>query len=180
MSILLSNKILQAAEAKIEDNLTPDNRANYLKIVVAGMKAILNGGPKSILAKLKGRQDPVHDCAVGAVNLVLILRKESKGIMPLKAMVPAGMTLMLKALDFADSIGSVKIDNDALVRATHIFTNHLMAAFRITPTMIQTAMQRTHALMQDPQKMAAIKMKAGVMKHPNAAPLPATSPSGET
>ena len=179
MSILLNNKLLQVAELKIERNLTPQNRANYMKVVVAGMNVLLRGGPKSILAKLKGRQDPVSDCAIGAVNLVLILRKESKGVMPLKAMIPAGMTLMLKALDFANSLGQVKIGNAELDRATHIFTNTLFGHFHITPPMINTAMQKVHALMADPKAMAAIRLKAGATKHPNAAPLPAASPSGE-
>lgn len=180
MSILLSNKILQAAEAKIENDLTPDNRANYLKIVVAGMKVLLNKGPNGILAKLKGRQDPINDCAVGAVNLVLILKKESKGVMPLKAMVPAAMTLMLKGLDFAEKVGDLKVDNDVLVRATHIFTNTIFQRYHITAPMLNTAMQRVHGIMSDPRKMAAINMKGGMTKHPNAAPLPASSPSGET
>ena len=136
MSILLNNKLLQVAELKIERNLTPQNRANYMKVVVAGMNVLLRGGPKSILAKLKGRQDPVSDCAIGAVNLVLILRKESKGVMPLKAMIPAGMTLMLKALDFANSLGQVKIGTAELDRATHIFTNTLFGHFNFHVSMI--------------------------------------------
>lgn len=180
MSILLSNKLLQAAEAKIENDLTPQNRDDYMKIVVAGMHFLLRGGPNGVLAKLKGRSDPVHDCALGAVNLVLILKRESKGVMPLKAMVPAGMTIMLKALDFAEKIGKVKVDNDTLVRAAHIFTNTLMQRFHITAPMLSTAMQRVHGIMSDPQKMAQINMKAGVTKHPNAAPLPAAAPSGDT
>ena len=168
MSILLQNKLLQATEAKLEGNLTPQNRDDYLKIVVAGMQAGLHGGPQSMLAKLKDAKDPINNAAVGAVNLVLILRSHAKGTMPYKAMIPAAMTLMLKALDFVDQLGVVKIDNDALVRASHIFTNTLMARFHITSPMINTAVQRVHGIMQDPQKMELIKRKAGVVQDPRA------------
>ena len=68
MSAMLTNNVLEAAEQKIESNLVPNNRANYMKIVVAGMKIGLAKGPDSMLAKLHNSKDPVNDCAKGAVN----------------------------------------------------------------------------------------------------------------
>lgn len=167
-SILLSNSILVAAEKKIEDGLTPQNKSDYLKVVVAGMHAGMAGGPKSILASLKNSHDPVTDCAKGAINLCLLLRRQSRGTMPLKAMIPAAYTLMLHALDFAAKAGMVTINNGVVVQATHYFTNHIFSVLKITPQMLQTASTNLHKITSDPAKMELINRKAGVVKSPMA------------
>jgi membrane protease subunit HflC len=43
------------------------------------------------------------------------------------------------------------------------------ARFRITPPMLQSAAARVHAITQDPVAMQAVRMKAGIVQHPNAA-----------
>lgn len=167
--------ILQAAEQKIESQLLPEIRESYLKIVVAGMKAGMAGGPDSIMAKLRGSKDPIADCAKGAIALVIILKHQSKGIMPMKAMVPAASTLMLKALSFAEQTGIVKVGNDELVRATHIFAKTFLQKLNVTPQMMSHAITKAHALTQDPVAMEQMKRTAGMVKHPDAStptPLP--------
>lgn len=175
MSILLQNRILEAAEQKIESGLTPENRANYMRIVVAGQKVGLDGGPNSILASLKDSKNPLQDCAMGAINLCLLMRKQSRGTMPLKAMVPAATTLMLQALDFADRAGILKVGNPELVRATRILTNLIFQKFNISSQMLHTAASKVHAITQDPIQMEKINREAGVVKHPLAStPTPLT------
>lgn len=166
----LSNPLLQRVEEKIESGLTPETRANYLKITVAGMHAALDKGPDGILASLKLSKDPISDAARGAVSLVLILRKQAKGIMPEKAMVYASMSLMLKALDFADRAGIVKIGQPELVRATHIWTDTIFASGGITKQGLANAAEKVHAITQNPEAMAKINMKAGIVAHPGAVP----------
>lgn len=178
----LSNPLLQQAEDKIESGLTPDNRQNYYKIVVAGQHAALDKGPNGILASLAQSKDPVSDAAKGAISLVLILRKQAHGVMPLKAAIPAAMVLMIKALDFADRSGIVKVAEPELVRATHIFTDTMFARFGISKAGLANAATKIHRLTQSPEAMAAINLKAGLTRHPNAAtptPIPpAGHPSG--
>lgn len=157
----LSNSLLQQAEDKIESQLTPENKQNYYKIVVAGQHVALDKGPNGILASLKDSKDPVADCANGAVSLVLILRKQAKGVMPLKAMVPAAMTLMLKALDFADRSGIAKVGQPELVRATHVFTDTLFQSLGITKDMLAKAGARVNQITRDPATLAKIQAKAG-------------------
>jgi hypothetical protein len=171
----LSNPLLAQAEAKIETNLAPQNRAIYMKIVVAGMRLGLQGGPNSILASLQHSQDPVTDAAKGAVSLCLIMRKDAKGVMPLKAMVPAAMTLMLKALDFVDRTKMAPIGKPELDRATQIFANTMFRAMGITRQGLNNATNKVHAIMNDPDAMAKLNLKAGITRHPMAAtptPLP--------
>lgn len=179
MSSTLSNPLLQATEQKVESNLTPETQANYQKIVVAGMAAALDRGPNSLLAQLQKSQDPIADAARGAVSLIIVLRKQAQGIMPLKAAVPAAMTLMLKALDFIDRAKIMPIGQPELVRATHIFTDTVFARFGITKAGLQNAATKIHAITQDPEQMQKIQMKAGTLRHPLAAtptPLPPGPP----
>jgi hypothetical protein len=171
----LSNPLLQATEAKIEGNLTPENRANYLKIVVAGLHIGLDKGQDGLLASLAKSKDPIADAAKGAVSLVIIMRKQAHGVMPMKAAVPAALTLMLKALDFVDRSKIAQVGNPELVRATHIFTDTMFARMGISKAGLQNAATRVHAITQDPVSMAKINLKAGFTRHPDAAtptPLP--------
>jgi hypothetical protein len=163
----LSSPILQAAEQKIEAGLDPAVKPNYDKIVVAGMAAGLQGGKDGILASLAKSDDPVRDAAKGAVSLVLILRRDAKGVMPVKAMVPAAMTLMLHALDFIARTGT-PIAEPELDRATRIFANDVLAAFHITAPMIQRATEAVKTVTQDPAKMEMIHRKLGSVVAPGA------------
>jgi len=171
----LEDSVLMQAEREIEAQLLPDNRADYLKIVVAGMRAGMHGGDKSIVAGLKNKsKDPIHDAAVGAVNLVMLLKHMSPA-MPLKAAVPAAFTLMLHALDIVDKAGIAKVGTPELIRATHVFTNQIMGVLHLTPQQLQHAAGVVQQIAADPVKMDAIGRKAGVLKHPMASemtPLP--------
>lgn len=173
----LNNPLLQQTEDKIEGNLTPETRADYMKVVVAGLHIALDKGANGFMAKLRNSQDPIGDAARGAVALVLIMRKESRGVMPMKAAIPAGMTLMLHGLDFIDRAGVAKIAEPELDNAARTYTNTMFAKLKITPGMLQHAAGRVHEITQDPAAMAKINLKAGITRHPMAA-TPTPMPGG--
>lgn len=160
----IEDSLLKATEQKIEAGLTPQNRANYQRIVVAGMAAGLQGGANSLIAGLRQSQDPVKDCAVGAINIVMLLRRQSRNTMPAEAIPPAAMTLMLQALDFAERLGLVKITKEELVRATHIFTNRLMALVHVTPQKLTELAGKVNRVTQDPTQMEQLAQRSGVVK----------------
>jgi hypothetical protein len=168
MSGTIQNQLLAQTEQHLESQLPPQTRANYDKIVLAGMHAGLEGGPKSLLASLQNSKDPIADAAKGSIALVMFLRHEAHGIMPVNAMVPAAMTLMLHALGFVDKSGMAKIGQAELARATHIFTNLMLTSFHVTPNMINHAANVVHGFTQNPVAMDAINRKIGVVRHPMA------------
>lgn len=170
-----NSALLAAAERKVESQLVPKNLTNYHKIVVAGMHLAMQGGQGGIMYQLKNSKDPIYDAASGAVGMVLMLRKQARGNMPIQAMVPAGMTLMLKALGFADRTGIAKVDQPALVRATHIFTSVLFRAFKITPQMMNTAAHRLHNMTQNPVMFHKMEIGSGAV----ALSQPAGQPAGQ-
>ncbi len=175
----LRNPMLQQIESQIEANLQPDVKDAYDKIVVAGGHlALANNG--AMLTQLAKAPDPIIGAAKGAVGLVLIMRKDARGVMPMKAAVPAAMTLFLKALDFIDRSKIAPVGNAELVRGTHALTDFLFARMGITKAGLANAAQKVHGLTQDPSAMHAIQLKAGLLKHPMSAqptPLP-PGPSG--
>lgn len=163
-----SNKVLAEAEQKIESNLLPDVHAIYMKIVVSGMKVALKNGEAGILAGLKKKANPLNDCAIGAVNLVVMLKQQAKGMMPEKAMVPASMTLMIHALDFADRAGIIKVGAEELSKATRIWANYLLKVSNVTPAMMAQAGTKVAGVMSDPTSMEALARRAGTVKDPRA------------
>lgn len=164
----MGGNVLQAAEAKIESQLTPQTHADYMRVVTAGMKLALDKGPNGILAGLAKSQDPLGDCAKGAAGLVVVMYKQSRRTMPVKALIPAAQTLMIKALQFADRTGVIKVGSPELVQATRDLMNILLKQMGITPQMMQTAAGKVHALTKDPVAVEKIKRAAGVVKDPRA------------
>lgn len=171
----LNNKVLQACLARIEEQLAPENRDNYMKIVVAGMRVALDKGPNGIAGSLLKSKDPVADAAKGAIGLVLGMREEAKGVMPMQAMIPAAMSLMLKALDICDRAGLVKVGNEEVDRATKIFTGMIMKMHKITPQMLKHATSKVNQLSEDPAALQKMRLAAGFDRHPNA-PTPTPLP----
>lgn len=164
----LSNPLLAQTEQAIEAKLTPANRVDYMKIVVAGLHIALDRGANGFLAKLKGAADPVADVAKGAVDLMMVMKKEARGVMPTDAMVPAGLVLMLHGLGFIERTG-VKIAEPELDRATQLFANNYFHRIGVTPAMLENATRKVHQIAQDPDAMNKIMLKGGMLRHPDAA-----------
>jgi len=156
----MKNDLLRQAEANMEAKIgNGPAREDYMKVVVAGMKAALAGGPQSIIGGLANNPDPVKACAVGAVSLVLHLRGISQGTMPERAMIPGAFTLMLQALDFAEQAGILKVGNAELDRATHIFANAIFQAFGISTAMLNKMGGAAGRVMEDPSMGPQIRQQ---------------------
>lgn len=155
----IENPLLKQAEQKVEASVgTGQARADYLKVVNAGMQVGLSKGPDGILAQLDKSQDPVRDCALGAVNLVFhVLPKISRGTLPERAMVPAAATLMFQALAFVDHAGIQAIGKPELDRAAHLFTNAAFQASGITMPMLDHAAGAVRRMTENPQQMAVVQ-----------------------
>lgn len=157
----IQNPLLRQAWEQLEGSLAPKTLENFNKILIAGMKAGLANGPQGILAGLRGRPDPIKDCALGAVNLVLYLRRLARGTMPVDAMVPAAQGLMLQALDFADTAGIVEVGKPELANATRILMSNIFQAFQITPDMLTRAAEQTGGVIDNPDQLAALRQQVG-------------------
>lgn len=154
--LLAENTLIKQAEQQIEQRLKAGMREPVMKLVVAGMKVAMKGGPDSPLAKLKQSENVLEDCVKGAVGLVNTLRRAAKGAAPVSALVPAAMILALQALDFAERAGVIKVTKEVLDQATELFTETILPAMGVSPAQMKQLTERTMKVANDPEKMRQI------------------------
>lgn len=153
---MLKNPLLKQAQAKIESGV--QDRDAYNRIVQAGTKVIYDKATFSELSKsIRQAQDPVTEIAEGMIGILGILYKQSRKTMPIPAMVMAGMSILLDALDFAEQAGLVKIDKAQLNKATTHYLNSLLPKFGLTPDKIDATLGQLGGTIKDPAKMAQIQ-----------------------
>ena len=155
--LLLQNTLLKQAEDRVEKTVPPAQRDNYLKIVGAGMKYALDKGPEGILASLKDSKDPVSDSVLGAIAIVGVLRNNAQGTMPIQALIPAAMALMLHALDFAEKMKLIKVTETELDNATQMFMDKIMPLLQVPKAKLDESFQQVNDILRDPDKMAQYK-----------------------
>lgn len=164
----IQSDVLQQAEQKLESQLLPQVRKDYDKIVTAGLATALHNGPNSIAAALKQSQDPITDIVKGAINIVGVLGMQSRGTMPIKAAVPACMTLIIHGLALAQKAGMIQGDAADLSKAGRLYGQMITQKFGLSTQMIQTAATNLHKLTQDPANMDKLRQAGGFTQAPNA------------
>lgn len=153
---MLKNPLLKQAQTKIESGV--QDRDAYNRILQAGTKVIYDKATFTELSKgIRQAQDPVTEIAEGMIGILGILYKQSRKTMPIPAMVMAGMSLLLDALDFAEQAGLVKIDKAQLNKATAHYLNSLLPKFGLTPDKIDATLGQLGGTIKDPAKMAQIQ-----------------------
>ena len=153
---MLKNPLLKQAQTKIESGV--QDRDAYNRIVQAGTKVIYDKATFTELSKeIRQAQDPVTEIAEGMIGILGILYKQSRKTMPIPAMVMAGVSLLLDALDFAEQAGLVKIDKAQLNKATTHYLNSLLPKFGLTPDKIDATLGQLGGTIKDPAKMAQIQ-----------------------
>lgn len=153
---MLKNPLLKQAQTKIESGV--QDRDAYNRILQAGTKVIYDKATFTELSKaIRQAQDPVTEIAEGMIGILGILYKQSRKTMPIPAMVMAGMSLLLDALDFAEQAGLVKIDKAQLNKATTHYLNSLLPKFGLTPDKIDATLGQLGGTIKDPAKMAQIQ-----------------------
>lgn len=161
MALLAENTIIRRAEEQILQRLKEGMREPVMKLVNAGMKLAMDGGPKSIIAQLRDSKDVLHDCVKGAIGLVNVLRKSAKGSVSTGALVPAAMILALQGLDFAERLKLIKVTNQVLDQATQMFTDAILPAMGVSHERFAELTDRAANAANDPDKMRQIFVKRG-------------------
>lgn len=179
----IKNQTLRAAEDKIEWRLKRGTRDGYLRLVVAGMDAAMHGGQDSILMSLRDSKQPVHDCAVAALDLSFRLRKRSNADLSLATAVAAARALMVHALAFTEMVGALSIGSPELLRATSFFNELIFARLRASnrpshgTAETRSIPQADHYVAQIERAVAAVVWlpQADPMTLPTHQPAPTTN-----
>lgn len=158
----MKNQLLVKAEAAISSKVKPADKTAYTKIFIAGMKVMFSKETHQMLIQgLEQAPDKADMIVKGVIGILGILYKQSRGTMPIGAMVLAGNAMLMEALDFAEQAGLVTIDAPTLAEVTQNYVEHIMGELEKKNPGIGTLMDKAQAAMQDPQKMAQFKQQQG-------------------
>jgi len=158
----MKNPLLVKAEAAISAKVKPADKQAYTKILLAGMKVMFSKETHQMLIKgVEDAPDKVDMIVKSVIGILGILYKQSRGTMPIGAMVLAGNAMLMEALDFAEQSGMVTIDAPTLGTATQAYIEHIMGELEKKNPGIGTLMDKAQMAMQDPQKMAQYQQQQG-------------------
>lgn len=161
MSIInAKNSLVKQVETQIEQRLKAGVREPFEKIVIAGMKYALKGAGGNLMDQLDDSKDPLTDIVKGAIGIVGALRRAAKGAMPVDALVPAAMVLVLHGLDYAERAGLLKVDKATIDQATQLFIETITPLLGLPPEKLTQLVGQAHATMADQDKMAKLQMGA--------------------
>lgn len=157
---MIKNQLLQQAEAAIRAKAK--NIKGLDKVVQAGLGTIFSpGGAKLFKEQVTKPGDIVENAAEGAAKLMGHLFEQSKGTMPMDAMVPGGQIVLLNGLDFLEEAGKIKVDNDVVARATKAYSSYILQLLGVTP-------EKMNQMIKDRQ--------GGASAAPGPGPTPAPQP----
>ena len=153
------NTLVRQVEQQIEQRLPAGVREPYEKIVISGMKFALKG-ESNVLEQLEQSKDPLTDIVKGVIGIVGALRRAAKGAMPVDALVPAAMVLVLHGLDYAERAGLLKVDKAVIDQATQLFIETITPLLGLPPEKLVQLTGQASGIMQDPDKMRKLQTGA--------------------
>ena len=116
------------ARAQLEQHVPPELRAPVERLVLAGKKVMF--GPETnemAMAEVDRHEDgPGAGAAVGVAALMSQLLTRVKGAMPVPAIVPAALILLMEALEFLGEAGRLEVTPEVVAEATQDLTGYLM------------------------------------------------------
>lgn len=127
---------LEAVKQNIQ--MPPELQEAYERVVIAGMKMMFDQKThRAMLAELN-KQGPMGDkLGRGVAGLLLLLFQESNGTLPPAVMIPAGMELIMQAVDFVRRGELAEVTNEDIGRAIEVLIMTLMQKFGADPARIE-------------------------------------------
>lgn len=114
--------------------IPPDMQEAYDRVVVAGMKIMFSKETHRIMLKEMQKEGPVGQrLGQGVAGLMLIMVKESNNTMPPQIIIPAGIELLMQAVDFMKKTDMANPTNEEIGEAMQIMINTIMEKFGVDP-----------------------------------------------
>lgn len=127
-------KELTLENVKKTIEIPPELQEAYDRVVVAGMKVMFSKETHRIMLKEMQKGGPASErLGQGIAGLILTLFKESNETMPPQVMIPAGVELMMQAVDFIRKTGMEEITNEDIGGAMEIMIRTILQAFGMKP-----------------------------------------------
>jgi hypothetical protein len=147
------NPALQKYEAGIEENVKPEDKEAYDRIVTAGIKVITSDEfHQQLVDTLSvGAEELPDKIADGVARLISMLHVSSKGKMPVGPTIAAAYTLMVKAMDFAERALGAEITDDIIAETALKTISVVAPTLGIPKEKLQEAMQGQQSDQTTPQ-----------------------------
>jgi hypothetical protein len=123
--------------------MPPELQKAYDKVVIAGMKMLFSKETHRIMLKELQRGGPLADrLGKGIAGLMLILYKESNATMPPAVIIPAGIELLMQAVDFLRKTGLEKVTNKDIGDGMEQMITIIAQKFGASPDKLQAALSQ--------------------------------------
>lgn len=138
--------------------MPPELQEAYDKTVIAGMKVMFSKETHRIMLKELQRQGPLGDrLGKGIAGLMLLLFNESNKTMPPAVIIPAGIELLMQAVDFLRKTGLEKVTNEDIGNGMEQMITIIAQKFGASPEKLQQALSQF-----DNQNVDAAAQQMGV------------------
>jgi len=108
--------------SSLRNNVPPQMRDAYDKVVVAGMKFMFDKTTHKYMQEMIQTEGPIDDkLAQGVFQLMKLLMTQSKGAFPQQLVIPAGIELMMHAADYAGQTGADEVTPELMAGAIQKF-----------------------------------------------------------
>ncbi len=122
---MLKNALLQQARTLVEAGAT--NKKAFAKLVKAGTKIARDKAAFEKMCQCTDNPEALAGgVAHGIVDVLEIIAGKTRRTVPKDALVQAGMALLFDTLDRMEQEGRIKVDKDALAKATLDYVEALL------------------------------------------------------
>lgn len=112
----------------------PELQEAYERVVIGGMKVMFSKESHQFMLKEMQGQGPVAQrLGQGIAGLMLLLFKESNETIPPEVIIPAGIELLMQAVDFVRETGMGEITNKDIGDAMEIMMRMILEKFGMKP-----------------------------------------------
>lgn len=113
-------------------NVPPELQNAYDRVVIAGLKVMFNKESHRMMLEELKQPGPVSDrLGTGIAGLMLILIKQSNGTLPPQVVIPAGMELMMQAVEFLKETNLAQVSNSDIAGAIEKMISILLEKFGV-------------------------------------------------
>lgn len=139
-------------------NMPPELQEAYDRVVVAGMKVMYSKESHRMMLKELQKEGPIDQrLGQGVAGLMLLLFKESNETMPPEVIIPAGVKLLMEAVDFMRNTKLANPTNGDIGNAMQIMIAIILEKFGVAPDKMEQMLNQysNENIPAAPQQMGA-------------------------
>lgn len=129
----VENPVLKELILKIEEQLTPQQKADYLPIVNAGMKILFDDRThKFVKDTIKNSKALPKDAVRGTLWMIGQIANASKGKIKVEMVVPAAIVLLCYVVDFMEDMTGGRTSESLIAKMVQTVAVETLKLFGIT------------------------------------------------